>query len=130
LCVAGPELANIEKVAVFLSQCLDPFLGEALGKVLDGVKSETLQTRLLDDPLAPVCDVLTDLRVRVVQVGKHEEIGVTAFIIHGLTPSLTFTLDLENCILSRCSIEVRTAKVVPVVLLLRVLVASTVKVEA
>jgi hypothetical protein len=115
---------------VFLPQCLNPFFSEALREVLDGVKSETLQTRLLNDPLSPICDVLTDLRVRVVQVGKHEEIGIAALVINSLTPTFTLALDLENRILSRGGVEVCTAKVVPVVLLLRVLVASAIKVEA
>jgi hypothetical protein len=131
LLITTPELANVEKVAMFLSECLDPFFGEALGKVLYGVKSEASETRnFVDNPFTPVCDVLTDLRVRVIQVGKHEEIGITALVVDSLTPPLVITLDLENRILASRSIIIRTSEMVPVILLLGVLVTSAVKVEA
>jgi hypothetical protein len=68
--------------------------------------------------------------VRVVQVGKHEEIGIAALVVYSLTPACILALDLENRILSRRSIGIRTSEVVLVILLLRVLVTSTVKVEA
>jgi hypothetical protein len=102
-----------------------------LGKVLYGVKSETSETGdFVDNPFTPVCDVFADLRVRVIQVGKHEEIGIAALVINSLTPSFVITLDLEDRILAGSSIIIRTAEVIPMVLLLRILVASAVKVEA
>ena len=127
--VAGPEFADVEEISVFLSQRLDPFFCEALGEVLDGVESEASESYFGNNPLAPVCDVLAHLGVRVVEIGKHEEIGITALVVYTLTPSLTLTLNLEDSIASTFSIIIRTTEMIPMVLLLAVLVASAFKVE-
>lgn len=128
--ISSPELANVEEFTTFLVQLLNPFIREAAGKVLHSVQAETLEANLLGYPLAPVLDIITDFRVRVVQVGKHEEVCIAVLIVYARTPSLVLTLNLEDCVAIILCIVVGTGEMVPVVLLLRVFVATAWELEA
>ncbi|KAG9701318.1 putative alpha-amylase, partial [Aureobasidium melanogenum] len=106
LLVASPEFADIEQIV-----------------------TESLQANLLDNPFTPVGNIFANLWMRVVQVRKHEEISITSLVVHRLTPALTLSLNLENRILARSSIIIRTTKMIPMVLLFRVFIASAIEVE-
>lgn len=128
--ISGPELANVEEFTTFLVQLFDPFIREATGKVLHSVQTETLETDLLGYPLAPVLDISINFWVRVVQVGKHEKVCIAVLIVYARTPTLVLTLNLENGVAFILGIVVGTGEMVPVVLLLRVLVATARELEA
>lgn len=130
--VADPELADEEEfvLAELVLQVLHKVVHEALGEVLHGVEAEALQLALADDPLAPRDDVLLDLRVRVVDVGEHEEVGVAGLLIDRLRPVLVVADEAEDGLFVVAGVVVGAAEVLPAVLLSAVLVAAAGEVEA
>lgn len=128
--ITSPELADVELVAALLVDVIDPFSCEALREVLDSIEAEPGQTHLLCDPRTPVLNVIADFRVRVVEIGKHQEVSIAVFVVDAFTPALVFALDLEDGVAIVLGVEVGSGKVIPVVLLLRVLVSSAREVES
>lgn len=129
--IADPELADEEDVlAALLPDVLGPLAHVASGNVLHGVQPEALELHLLRYPGAPLLDVLLDLRVRVVQIRKHEVIRVSVLLAHRPAPALVVAQDLVDGFLLRLLVPVRAGEVVPVVLLLAVLVAAPLELEA
>lgn len=88
--IADPELAH-EEQTVFAEMLLDirhKLVGESLGEMLARIEAESLQLERFHDPLAPVDHVADDLRVAVVDVGKHQEVGVAGLVAHAVRPVL------------------------------------------
>src|SRR5271170_1742813 len=98
--------------------------------MLHRVEAETAQLALVDDPLAPCNDVFLHLWMRKVDVGEHEEIGITRLVVDRLGPVLVVTDDAEDAGLVVASVVVRSAEVLPAILLLAVFAVAAREVEA
>jgi hypothetical protein len=129
--VARPELAHDEDVVAALApHRLEPLAREPRAEVLHRVQPEPLEPQLLGDPDTPLLDVLAHLRVRVVDVGEHHVVSVSRLAVDRLAPALVVANDLIDGLLLIRLVVVCAAKVLPVVLLRRVLVAAAGEVEA
>jgi hypothetical protein len=98
--------------------------------VLDRIEAESGETAFLDDPFAPVFDVLLDFGVGVVDVGEHEEVCVAGLFINGVGPMFIVAQNPENGLFLGGSIVVCPAEVLPVVFLAAVFVVAAGEIEA
>ncbi len=130
--VAAPELADQEQIALaeLAIQVGDELIRKTFAEVLARVEPEALELELRHHPLAPVDHVGLDFRVRVVDVGEHEEVGVAGLVAHARRPVLVVAQDAEDGGAVVGGVVVGAGEVFPVILLRRVFVAATGEVEA
>ena len=130
--LADPELADEEELvpAELLFEVRHEGVEEVLAKVLHRVEAEAAEPELAHDPLAPRRHVLLHLRVRVVDVGEHEEVGVARLLVDRARPVLVVAHDAEDAVLVVARVVVGPAEVLPAVFLRAVLARASGKVEA
>jgi hypothetical protein len=126
-----PELAHHKPTLPHrLIKVPDKLEQELLTEMLDRIKPKPLQLQLRPHPLAPPLHILPYLRVREIDVGKHQVIVVCVFRVDVLGPLLVVADDLVDGFFLICGVIVRPREVIPVVFLRGVFVVARGEVEA
>ena len=83
--------------------------------MLDGIQTETFYTSRFDKPFSPLVQIFYNLGMFEIDIGVHEVIVVSVFLVYQISMSPTFVvpLDLVDPILITRSIVVSTGEVVP-----------------
>ena len=92
--------------------------------MLDGVQPHAVQVKFAGDPYAPFFHLLHHFRVVEVQIGEHEVVVISIFVIHAAAPVLPVPHDLEHGGFARLVVVIRAGKVVPVPFEVGILVSA------
>ena len=115
-CVAIPKFTkDVEIFSIFFGDIVDEILHKEGVNVLDCIQTEALNPCCFDKPFSPLVEIFYNLGMFEIDIGVHEVIVVSVFLVYQISMGPTFVvpLDLVDPTFITWSIVVRTGEVVP-----------------
>ena len=86
---------DVEIFTIFFGNIVDEILHEEGVDVFDRIQTKTFYTSRFDKPVSPLVEIFYNLGMFEIDIGVHEVIVVSVFLVYQISMSPTFVVPLD-----------------------------------